>query len=61
VQERQAIDRAFNRLLGEEALPVAYRSRWFAAALRENMAERDPAPEFGYAGRPRRTRSATRA
>jgi hypothetical protein len=59
-QERAVIDRAFARLLGDEALPGPYRSPWFAAALHDSTARCHPAPELDY-GRPRRTRGATRA
>ena len=60
-QERAVIDRVFARLLGDEALPGPYRSRWFATALHDSTARCHPAPELGYAGRRPRTRGATRA
>jgi hypothetical protein len=40
--ERQAIGRAFDRLLGHGAVPSVYRSGWLQAALRENTAPWDP-------------------
>jgi hypothetical protein len=40
--ERQAIGRAFDRFLGDGAVPRAYRSSWLQAALRENTAPWDP-------------------
>ena len=57
-QERAAIERALDRA---GAVPEQYRSRWFAAALRENAAPLDDALDPAYAGLPRSTRGATRA
>jgi hypothetical protein len=59
--ERRAIERALERLTGPGAVPPAYRSRWLAAALRENAAPPDDALDPAHAGRPRSTRGATRA
>jgi len=59
--ERDAIERALERFIGSGALPPQYRSRWLAAALRENAAPLDEAVDPVYAGRPRSTRGATRA
>jgi hypothetical protein len=50
--ERQAIGRAFDRLLGDGAVPPAYRSRWLQAALGENTASRDLAQASWTAARP---------
>lgn len=59
--ERRAIERALERLVGADAVPPVYRSRWLAASLRENAAPLDEALDPVYAGRPRSTRGATRA
>jgi hypothetical protein len=60
-EERRVMERALERLTGPGAVPPAYRSRWYAAALRENAAPLDDAVDPAYAGRPRNTRGATRA
>jgi hypothetical protein len=57
-KERAAIKRALEQVAGA---PPPYRSRWLAAALRENAAPLDEALDPAYAGRPRSTLGATRA
>jgi hypothetical protein len=52
VDERQAIARAFDRLLGDGAVPRAYRSHWLQAALRENTAPWDPPQPSRTVARP---------
>jgi hypothetical protein len=41
-EEREAIELALERMLGDEALPAAYTSRWRAVGVAENVGG-DPA------------------
>ncbi len=58
-EEREAIAQALERAAAEA--PAQYRSAWLAAGMRENAAPLEDAVDPAYAGRPRRTRGATRA
>jgi hypothetical protein len=44
-EEREALALALARLLSETEVPPAYRSRWRAAGIAENLGSADEAPE----------------